>query len=228
MLVFGGDPANNDVWILRFSESPSWVLMAPSGSRPSPRREHSAIYDPVRRRMVVFAGADPLARSDSWVLSLPGQPSWSPLFPEGPVPASRQSHTSTFDPEGDAMVMFGGAAGATWFQDSWDLITFSRPILGKVDQAPEALWAGECSPSPFGAVTLLAFELARPEPVAMRIYDVAGRQIRSFALGSLGPGSHVASWDGTDDRGIAASPGRYFAVLESTNGKATRRVVLVR
>jgi hypothetical protein len=42
---------------------------------------HSAIYDPVRDRMVVFGGFDGLGNlhNDVWVLSLAGAPTWSLL-----------------------------------------------------------------------------------------------------------------------------------------------------
>ena len=48
---------------------------------PTGRDSSTAIYDPVRDRMVVFGGWDGSYRNDVWVLSLSGTPAWSELSP---------------------------------------------------------------------------------------------------------------------------------------------------
>ena len=51
---------------------------------------HTAIYDPVRDRMVVFGGYDGNGnRNDVWALSLSGSPAWSELTPAGSLPSAR-------------------------------------------------------------------------------------------------------------------------------------------
>src|SRR5262249_17398553 len=61
VVVFGGITDNaertNQVWALSLSDKPAWTQLTPSGVSPSPRVNHSAIYDPVRDRMVVYAGS---------------------------------------------------------------------------------------------------------------------------------------------------------------------------
>src|SRR5262245_2395033 len=59
MVVFGGYSSRdlvNDVWVLTFSGTPEWTQLAPAGTPPSARRLMSAVYDPVRNRLVVFGG----------------------------------------------------------------------------------------------------------------------------------------------------------------------------
>jgi hypothetical protein len=59
MVVFGGTAAGssfNDVWALSFAGSPGWTQLTPAGTPPSMRYGPTAIYDPVRDRMVVFGG----------------------------------------------------------------------------------------------------------------------------------------------------------------------------
>ena len=59
MIVFGGVVGGTrlgDVWALTLGDAPSWTQLTPSGTSPSARYGHSAIYDPVRDRMVVFSG----------------------------------------------------------------------------------------------------------------------------------------------------------------------------
>src|SRR5262249_47453167 len=57
MLVFGGyngSQALDEVWSLSLSGSPSWTLLQPSGASPGSRYLHTAVYDPVRDRVIVF------------------------------------------------------------------------------------------------------------------------------------------------------------------------------
>jgi hypothetical protein len=112
MVVFGGtydDGSShvlNDVWALSLLGTPAWTRLTPSGTPPSARSTHSAIYDPVRDRMVVFGGGSSL--KDVWALSLAGTPAWTQLAPSGAPPIGRSWHSAIYDPVRDRMVVFGG------------------------------------------------------------------------------------------------------------------------
>ncbi len=71
MVVFGGydGTSRNDVWALSLAGSPAWTVLAPAGSPPDARKAHTAIYDPVRDRMVVFGGVGGGVLDDVWALS---------------------------------------------------------------------------------------------------------------------------------------------------------------
>ncbi len=84
-------------------------------------------------------------------------------------------------------------------------------------------------PNPFGARTSIGFELARREQVALRVYDVSGRVVRTLAAGGvLEPGSHHVDWDGRDDRGALLRTGLYFCRLDAGPVSETRRMVFAR
>jgi hypothetical protein len=76
MVVFGGfDVPNspnqdNDVWALTLSGSPVWSQLLPGGTPPGAHENHTAIYDPMRDRMVVFAGVNHSGNdiNDLWAL----------------------------------------------------------------------------------------------------------------------------------------------------------------
>ena len=84
------------------------VLVVPA------RSGHSAIYDPVRDRMVVFGGYSGTGYTyflnDVWVLSLAGMPAWTQLTPTGTPPSARYGHSAIYDPVRDRMVVFGGGS----------------------------------------------------------------------------------------------------------------------
>src|SRR5262249_17499877 len=93
-IVFGGitlqsGPDHNDVWERPLDGSGVWVAMSPLGTPPTPRYGHSAIYDPVRRRIIVFGGHSIADNDALWQLTLDDPPTWSPLATTGSLPVSR-------------------------------------------------------------------------------------------------------------------------------------------
>jgi hypothetical protein len=75
---------------------------------PASRYLHCAVYDPVRKRKIVFGGYGHTL-SLIWTLSLDDRPQWSSFTVAGEVPASRYGATAIYDPPRDRVIMFGGA-----------------------------------------------------------------------------------------------------------------------
>jgi len=123
MLVFGGRSGAlllGDVWELTLGETPIWSQLTPSGTPPSARAFHSAIYDPLRDQVVLFGGlGDSGSLTDTWALSLGPSPAWTQLPVVGP--SARNSQATIHDANGDRLVIFGGRDGTNLFDDVWAL-----------------------------------------------------------------------------------------------------------
>ncbi len=120
MVVFGGNGSggdqSNDTHALSFSGAPAWVAIEPSGGLPPRTFLHSAIYDPLRRRMVVYGGKGLFLSQpspDVWSLSLDDAPTWSRLE-TSTQPLGRLGHSGVYDAENDQMVIFGGSDSDAW------------------------------------------------------------------------------------------------------------------
>ncbi|KPL06380.1 hypothetical protein AMJ71_09855 [candidate division TA06 bacterium SM1_40] len=61
--------------------------------------------------------------------------------------------------------------------------------------------------------------------VRLRLFDVQGRLVRTLVDRTGLPGFHAVRWDGRDDRGNRVGPGVYLAVLSSSLGTETQKVV---
>lgn len=148
MILFGGhadgSPAYpTDVLALSLGDTATWAKLSTAGTAPSGRRGHSAIYDPVRDRLIVFGGyyfdGDSNFLNDVWALSLGGAPTWVQLAPSGNRPAGRFYHTAVYDPARDRMLVFGGNGGNTYLNDVWSLSLTGSPAwtqLAPVGGAP--------------------------------------------------------------------------------------------
>ena len=95
-------------------------------------------------------------------------------------------------------------------------------------QAIAAIALDRIYPNPFNPQTSIDFVLAEPQNVTLRIYDLAGRCIRTLEDGALPAGRHTAIWDGRNDGGRSLASGSYMVRLSTETGADELRVLLVR
>ncbi len=115
-----------------------------------------------------------------------------------------------------------------WYVD--DVQVYGDPSLTGVDDEPLVLRARVSNhPNPFNPVTSIAYSVPEDGPVALRIYDVAGRLVRNLVDdGAMTTGEFHATWNGVDDSGHAVAGGVYFARLETAAGQASSKLVLLK
>lgn len=84
-------------------------------------------------------------------------------------------------------------------------------------------------PLPNPTASGFAIDLVTPRdgPARVRLYDVAGRVVRTLFDGALAAGEHTIAWDGRRASGAQAGSGIYFVVYEAAGRRATERVVVV-
>jgi len=85
------------------------------------------------------------------------------------------------------------------------------------------------SPNPFNPATDIRFTLPEAAMVSLRVYDEAGRLVRTLiAETTLPAGEHGLSWNGLDAGGQAARSGVYFYELAVGGELHTRKMVLLK
>jgi flagellar hook assembly protein FlgD len=87
------------------------------------------------------------------------------------------------------------------------------------------------TPNPFNPSTRVEFTIpdgAGLVPVALRVYDVSGRVLRTLVEGTRGPGWHHVEWDGRDASGSAVSAGIYLLRIEAGAWSEVEKVALVK
>ncbi len=83
-------------------------------------------------------------------------------------------------------------------------------------------------PAPFHSETRFALALPSPTRVALRVFDLSGRRVRTILEGPMEAGVHSFAWDGRNEAGKEAAPGIYFVSWKTPGASGARRVVLVR
>jgi hypothetical protein len=87
------------------------------------------------------------------------------------------------------------------------------------------------SPNPFTDRTAIRFSvpaIAERRRVQVRIFDPAGRLVRTLIDAPYAPGSYGVAWDGRTDAGESASSGVYFCRVRIGEWEATRTILRVK
>jgi hypothetical protein len=236
MVVFGGYSGSssylNDAWALSLAGTPAWTALYPTGTPPSPRSGHSAIYDPVRDRMVVFGGNLGASSNlnDVWALSQAGTPAWTQLTPSGTPPSTRNAHSAIYDPVRDRMEVFGGTTSAnnTNLNDVWALEWKTTTAVDEPEAPPLLSGLRPPAPNPTRRTTTVSYALAQAGRVQLGVYDVSGRLVRQLVDGERRAGTETVVWNGTAASGARLEAGVYFVRLATPGFRETRRVILLR
>jgi hypothetical protein len=137
MFVFGGQHATSDINFNDYwrntgvvgTTGVDWTNVAPSGTKPAARFGHTALYDSVSNRMMLFGGGTGSPApcfSDYFVLqhanAASGIPAWVLATPAGTTPAARMNYAAAYDAASNSLIMFGGYdCVSSYFNDVWVL-----------------------------------------------------------------------------------------------------------
>jgi len=83
-------------------------------------------------------------------------------------------------------------------------------------------------PNPFNPTTVVSFEISKRGHVEIRIYDIAGRLVRTLLNEEKEPGRYEVIWDGKNQRSRPVPSGIYFCQLIAPDHVASTKMVLLR
>ena len=140
--------------------------------------------------------------------------------------------------DGDGQVVFvddgAGDAGAGPLRYCYALLRASEEV-GRSPETAVACAAGpaatrlhDIAPNPFNPRTVVSFDLARPGPAHLGVYDAAGRLVRVLCSETLPAGRYSRAWDGRDAQGRGAPSGAYYARLATEGAVELRKMTLLR
>lgn len=86
---------------------------------------------------------------------------------------------------------------------------------------------GQNRPNPFNPRTVIRYSLARSGRVSIRIFDIAGRLVRTLVEGQRAAGWHEAVWNGKTSHGSDAASGVYFYRIGYPDGGSSARKMTI-
>ena len=83
-------------------------------------------------------------------------------------------------------------------------------------------------PNPVTSESQIRYHLPASDFVQLRVYDMAGRLVRSIEEGFRLQGAHTTTWDGSGDNGQRLPSGVYFVQVEGCDSFDSKKVVVLR
>ncbi|HKW51074.1 MAG TPA: FlgD immunoglobulin-like domain containing protein [Candidatus Eisenbacteria bacterium] len=101
-------------------------------------------------------------------------------------------------------------------------IAYIRVVAPATTAPAGAVVLQQNTPNPFNPSTVIRFVTREDGNIALRIFNVHGELVRSFAEQWLTQGTHTIGWDGRDGRGQDVSSGIYYAEAFNASGAHSR------
>ncbi|MBN2013143.1 right-handed parallel beta-helix repeat-containing protein [candidate division KSB1 bacterium] len=117
----------------------------------------------------------------------------------------------------------------------YDIGAIEYPVPSNVPASTNATYTTIASfqllpayPNPFNATTTISFHLDRAMHVALTIYNIEGKLVRTFWNGHLSDGNHAFQWHGETQSGASTASGIYVLRLKTEIGGTSAKVLLMK
>ena len=123
------------------------------------------------------------------------------------------------------------AVGVAWqdFVSAGAVIDTIACVTAATGATPASARLLPARPNPFNPATVIAFELDGRGRVELRVYDLAGRCVRTLVdVSALARGRHEMVWRGRDDAGRKLPAGSYVCRLRAARETSVQLLSLVK
>lgn len=83
-------------------------------------------------------------------------------------------------------------------------------------------------PNPFNGKMAFRYSCAVPTKVALTVYDMSGRTVKTLVNETKKAGYYTANWDGKDNENRLLPSGVYFCKFSAQDEKTTQKLILIR
>ncbi len=147
------------------------------------------------------------------------------LYATGTAQSREVAVVPDIDGNNSFEIIMGGREGnVALLSGGLDAGTDVQPVAG----LPREFELGQNYPNPFNPTTTISISLPVQSDVSLTIYDLLGREVRSFVYERVPAGTHQVVWDGKNRHGVNAASGVYYYQLRAGTVVKTRSMVLVR
>jgi N-acetylneuraminic acid mutarotase len=204
----------------------TWVSVA---DLPTPRSAFSACE--LNDKLYIVSGSEAVFPHDPLTTSLleydPNDDTWRE---RAPIPTARAFFAAVS--VGEHLYAIGGSPTSFPFTPSAVVEAYTPPVTGIVDNLEENIveifTLHQNFPNPFNPTTTIAFDLPERGFVTLKIFDIAGHEVRTLVNGHQSAGTKTVVWDGRDHSGRLVSSGIYVYQLQAGNEVRSRKMLLVR
>lgn len=148
------------------------------------------------------------------------------LFPTGTNQTREVAAVPDMDGNYSWEIVMGGKEGNVALLSGG--VNAGPTSAGESGELPSQISLEQNYPNPFNPSTTIGFTLAQRADVRMGVYDLLGREVRSWDFPAVPAGRHSLEWDGRTAGGIPAASGVYLYELRAAGSRLTRTMMLLK
>jgi hypothetical protein len=111
-----------------------------------------------------------------------------------------------------------------WAVDNLEIQDRITDVNGQAG-VPATFALSQNYPNPFNPATTIRYAIPTASRIAIKIFDVIGRQVRTLVDLSQDAGYHSVVWDGRNGAGVPVASGMYICRIEATVASGTSEFV---
>jgi outer membrane protein assembly factor BamB len=100
--------------------------------------------------------------------------------------------------------------------------------VGEYGELPDAFSVGQNYPNPFNPSTTIDIRLPVQSDFSLAVYDILGRNVRTYDYQRVPAGVHRVTWDGNNSAGSPVASGVYFYRFNTGQTTITRHMLLLK
>jgi len=147
------------------------------------------------------------------------------LYPTGTQQAREVAVVPDIDGNSSLEIIMGGQQGNVALISGGDLLTSVGEGAKEISQMFEM---EQNYPNPFNPTTTIQISMPSQADLTLAVFDVLGRQVKSFAYERVPAGVHSIVWDGTNAVGMPVASGAYFYQARSGDRVLSKRMIMLR
>ncbi|MCP4708241.1 MAG: T9SS type A sorting domain-containing protein [Planctomycetes bacterium] len=101
-------------------------------------------------------------------------------------------------------------------------------LLSRTALTPTVFAVEQNYPNPFNPITTIRYALPRSGPVEIRVYNIAGQQVKTLVDEKQKAGYYSVVWDGRNEQGNQVSSGTYFYMVKAGREEVLKKMVLLK
>ncbi|MCK4421322.1 T9SS type A sorting domain-containing protein, partial [candidate division WOR-3 bacterium] len=110
-----------------------------------------------------------------------------------------------------------------------NVYTFTTPPAGiEGGESPSMCVLYQNTPNPFNSETSISYSVVAKERIQLKIYDIAGRMVRTLVDNIQNPGYYNIHWDGKTNNHKKLASGIYFYRIVIGDFNSSKKMILLR
>ena len=111
---------------------------------------------------------------------------------------------------------------------TFDLTGVSNNNMSQLSGPIRTLMLLQNYPNPFSPRSTIEYQLPKPGPVELKVYNLNGQLVRTLVKSDQAAGFYEVKWDSKNDNGFKVANGAYLYQLKHDGKSLTKKMIIIK